>query len=275
MRRERGTIVIRKKKRVRRKESQPRRRRRLLGDDVATVLVRGSRVDDSLLVTSVVVLEVLLSVELLKSAALGLGDEESGEDTRKHEQSEDLQDMVDPSVLAANILKTGEPDLRDDGTELARGGGDTVARAAVAGGEDFAGDDESGGVGTEVLEEVGEAVQEDEGALGVGEDGVVPEAHDDEDDGEHDEAHELDRLAAPGVDEEEGDPVTGDETSDGDAERREEGLDEVAIRENGMRDVHDVTDGSVEQVVVDLLVGVGGLGSAETDGSEDDRRVQA
>lgn len=125
--------------------------------------------------------------------------------------------MLDPGVLATDILKTGETDLGDDGTELARGGRDTVARAPVAGREDLSGDDESGGVGAEVLEEVGEAVEEDEGALGAAEDGVVSEAHDDEDDGQHDEAHDLDGLAAPRVDEDERGPVAGDETSDGDA----------------------------------------------------------
>ncbi len=39
--------------------------------------------------------------------------------------------------------------------------------------------------------------------------------HDDEDDGEHDESHELDRPATPGVDEEEANPVTGDQTGGG------------------------------------------------------------
>jgi hypothetical protein len=34
-------------------------------------------------------------------------------------------------------------------------------------------------------------------------------------DREHDETHELDGLAAPRVDEEEGDPVTRDETGNG------------------------------------------------------------
>lgn len=51
-------------------------------------------------------------------------------------------------------------------------------------------------------------------------------------------------------------------------------LDEFR-RERRRRDVHDVTDGGVEQVVVNLLVGVGGMGRTETNGSEDDGRVQA
>lgn len=91
--------------------------------------------------------------------------------------------------------------------------------------EDFSGDDESGGVGactkkkkettclvndnfprqtrandrvhTEILEEVGQAVKEDESTLGVVEDGVVSEAHDDEDDGEHDESHQLNGFTTP------------------------------------------------------------------------------
>ena len=78
--------------------------------------------------------------------------------------------------------------------------------------------------------------------------------HDDEEDREHDETHELDGLAAPLVDDEERRPVAGDETSGGE--------DHVA-------------DGDVLEVLVNL----GGalerrVGRTETDGVEDDRRVE-
>lgn len=125
--------------------------------------------------------------------------------------------MVDPLVSASNILKLGEADLGDDGTELPGRRGDSVRGGSVASGEYFSRNDEGRGVGAEILEEVGQAVEEDEGAVRVTEDSVVTEAHDDEDDGEEDETHELDGLAAPDVNEEEGNPVARNETSGGEA----------------------------------------------------------
>ena len=50
-------------------------------------LDRGRRVDQSV---------SILSRQLLQGLALGLGDEQSGEDTAKHEQSEDLHNVVEP-----------------------------------------------------------------------------------------------------------------------------------------------------------------------------------
>ena len=116
--------------------------------------------------------------------------------------------------------------------------------------------DERSGVGAEVLEEVGKAVEEGE-ALDSGGGGgelVVAETEGGEEDGECGEAHELDGLAAPGVDEEEGSPVSGNETGDDD--------DEVA-------------DGDVPEVLVDGSgTGERLVGGTETDGVEDDGVVE-
>jgi len=86
--------------------------------------------------------------------------------------------------------------------------------------EDLSGDDEGGGVGAEILEEIRQAIQEHKRLLGTITRGelIISKAHDDEEDGEDDEAHELDGFAAPGVDEEEGDPVPWDETCGGEDE---------------------------------------------------------
>ena len=75
----------------------------------------------------------------------------------------------------------------------------------------------------------------------------------DEQDREHGEAHELDGLAAPGVDEEEANPVAGDKAGSGE--------DEVA-------------DADVVHVVVDALR-AGGLRGPEPYGVEDDAGVEA
>ncbi len=65
--------------------------------------------------------------------------------------------MRQESVVSSDIDKTSETNLSDDGTEFTRGGRDTVTGRSVSSGEDLSGNDESGGVGTEVLEEVGHA----------------------------------------------------------------------------------------------------------------------
>ena len=80
-----------------------------------------------------------LASKLLESLALGLGDQESGEATEKHEESVNLHDMVEPWGLvlgggAAGAKGTDE-DLSDDGADFAGGGGDTVRGGAVAGWE--------------------------------------------------------------------------------------------------------------------------------------------
>jgi hypothetical protein len=66
-----------------------------------------------------------------------------------------------------DISQAGEADLRDDGAKLAACRRDTVCRGAVTSGEDLSRHNEGGNVGAKVLEEVGEAVKEDE-PLGVG-----------------------------------------------------------------------------------------------------------
>ena len=87
----------------------------------------------------------------------------------------------------------------------------------IASRERFARDDDCGRGGSEILEEIGEAVEEYEPFLTGRARGefIVREAHDNEQHGEQGEAHELDGLAAPGVNEEEGCVVAWDETCSG------------------------------------------------------------
>ena len=82
---------------------------------------------------------------------------------------------------------------------------------AIAGGEALAGHDEGGGVGAEVEEELAEHVQRQESVLFLAE-LLVGESDDAEEDGQHDETHELNRLAADSVDCCDCDPVSGDGT---------------------------------------------------------------
>jgi hypothetical protein len=70
---------------------------------------------------------------------------------------------------------------------------------------------------------------------------------------EHDEAHELNGLASPGVDEQESHPVSRNKTG-----HRED----------------EVTDANVMEILVDSE-GAFGKRSAEANGLENDRRVEA
>lgn len=126
----------------------------------------------------------------------------------------------------------------------------------VTSGESLSRNNKRSSVRAEVLEEVGEAVEEHECLLCPGGSGklVISEAHDDEKDGKDNEAHHLDWFTAPAINEEEGSPVTGDETGHNE--------DEVA-------------NGDIAQVLVDSERASNVLaGSTVTDGGENDGRVQ-
>jgi len=163
--------------------------------------------------------------------------------------------MLDESVGATDVTKSSETDLGNDSSELTRRGRDTVCGRTVTSGEDLTRNDEGGGVGAKVLEEVGQAVEEDESlsATITGDELIVSETHDDESASEDDETHELDRLASPRVDEKEGNPVSGDETCDGE--------DQVA-------------DGDVVQVPEDPEGSLDVCWSSETYGGQDDGGVE-
>ena len=125
--------------------------------------------------------------------------------------------MSEEFVGTADVGERIENNLGNDSSKFSGSSGDTVRGRTVTSWEDLTGYDEGGGVGTEVLEEVGQAVEEDKGlASSPGfKKFTIPETHADEKDGEYDEAHKLDRLSSPTVDKDEGDPVSRDETSDG------------------------------------------------------------
>jgi hypothetical protein len=69
-------------------------------------------------------------------------------------------------ICSTNVPQLGETNLSDDCTKLATCSRHSVRGGSVTSGESFPRDDESGRVRTEVLEEVGEAVEEHESFLG-------------------------------------------------------------------------------------------------------------
>jgi hypothetical protein len=197
---------------------------------------------------------LVLSRELFESLALGFWNQEGRENTRQHEQGEDLENVLNESVGTTDITKTGESDLGDNSTKLAGSGRDTVGGGTVTGGEDLSRNDKSRRVGAKVLEEVRQTIKEDECLLSPigGREFVVRETHDDECASEHTETEKLDGLAAPRVDEKEGNPVSRNETGDG---------------------KNQVTDGDVVQVVEDFL-GSSRVWRSEADGGQDDGGVE-
>lgn len=177
---------------------------------------------------------VVLAAELLERLASSLRNEQCGEATEQHEESVNLQDVVHP-ILAIVRLQSRNGTLTNDGTNLARGGRDTVGGRTVSGWEYFAGNNEGRGVGawqnvsnlrysfsskalitrqsirlTKVEEELSKDVNSQQA---VGRDVVVSKTHDDEQNGEDDEATELDSFAAKGVDGGDRDPVSRHSTS--------------------------------------------------------------
>lgn len=75
--------------------------------------------------------------------------------------------MFQKRILPPNINHPRKSNLRDHSPKLAACGRHTVRCGAVTGREDLSGNDERRCVRTEVLEEVGEAVEEDEGAFAL------------------------------------------------------------------------------------------------------------
>jgi len=70
--------------------------------------------------------------------------------------------VTEEAVRTANVSQARKADLRHDGTKLAACSRDTMCRGSVSGREGLSGYNECGGVGPEVLEEVGHTVKEDE-----------------------------------------------------------------------------------------------------------------
>lgn len=74
--------------------------------------------------------------------------------------------MLDEFAFTTVVFQPGKTDLRDDGTELAACRGYAVCRGPVTGREGLSRNNERGGVRPKILEEVGEAVKEDEPLAG-------------------------------------------------------------------------------------------------------------
>jgi hypothetical protein len=68
--------------------------------------------------------------------------------------------MIDEFVGSADVSHAGKANLRNDRSELAASRTHTMCRGTVTGGEGLSRNDERRGIRPEVLEEVGQAVEE-------------------------------------------------------------------------------------------------------------------
>jgi len=75
--------------------------------------------------------------------------------------------MVDKFVCSTDVPQAGKADLRNDRSELAASRTDTMCRGTVTGGEGLSRNNERGSIRPEVLEKVGQAVEEHK-PLGIG-----------------------------------------------------------------------------------------------------------
>ncbi|KAB8659296.1 hypothetical protein FH972_026185 [Carpinus fangiana] len=185
----------------------------------------------------------LLVVERVGVDTLGLGNEEDGADGAEDvDTEEDPQDVGNAQAAVGGEVV--EEDTGENGTHLADGSGEAVGETADTRGEGLGGDDEGGGVGAEVEEQLG---QGEAGKLASGADAVVVASNDTEEQGGEDEATDLDGLASEPLNGRNGQEVTGEVAGDDDDQ---------------------VTVGTAEE----LVVGVGAGG--EADGGEQRGLVQ-
>lgn len=143
--------------------------------------------------------------------------------------------MSHKRIFPTDIFELGETNLSNDRTKLATRGRDPVRRRTITSGEDFTRNDECSGIGSEVLEEIGEAVKEDESLVrGIRRrECTIRETENTEEDGENDETHQLNRFTTPTIDEEESDPIAWDEASDDENEVADCNVLEVLVDADG------------------------------------------
>lgn len=111
-----------------------------------------------------------LSGQFFKGLAFRFWNQKSSEDTAEHEEGEDLHDVVEPRggirVRRSTLSDERAKDtLGDNGSNFSGRSTEAVRGRAVAGREHFTRDDEGGGIGAEVEEELGEDVETEEAII--------------------------------------------------------------------------------------------------------------
>ena len=202
-----------------------------------------------------------LTCKFLECLSLGLRNQKRGEDATEHEKCEDLHDVIEPWgwVCLCDVplgSKRSKHGLSNDGANLARCSRETVRGRSVSRGETFSRHNKGRCVRTEVEEELSQDVKSQKPSFIQF---VVGETDDDEEDGEHDEAHELDGFATDGIDCSDGDPVAWDGASAGDDQVANSSAAEDLVnsitfgKTNGLQDDGVVETKTVESDLLSVL----------------------
>lgn len=75
--------------------------------------------------------------------------------------------VLDKLIGSSDILQASKPDLGDNGTEFTGSSRNTVSRRTIAGREHLSRNNKCGRIWAEILEEIGQAIQKNEGFCGA------------------------------------------------------------------------------------------------------------
>lgn len=135
----------------------------------------------------------LLNIDNIGTIALGLDGAEVSDDT-----TQDVDGTEDPEYLGGTDvgIGNGEDERGQHSTNLTTGSGETVGETSDSGWESLGWDDESGGVGTEVEEELLKEGEADDESSWVMSHDIISTSDDPEHEGSSEETNQLDVLSA-------------------------------------------------------------------------------
>lgn len=187
-------------------------------------------------------LEPLLVVDNIGVTSLGFWDGPEGDgSTENVAGEEDPQGVWKTNLVRGEVV---EEDGSQNGTALPNGGGKTVSQTTDTRWEDLGWDDEGGGVGSEVVEELSKSEAD---KLAGSWHMCEVSSEDGKEESSNEETTNLDWLTSENLDESDSEEVSWNITGDGDDE---------------------VSDGVLHQLLVLVLSG------GETNGGQDDRLVK-
>lgn len=163
---------------------------------------------------------MFVAAKLLQRPASRFWNQKGSEETAEHEESKYLHDVCNPRSavsgvclcqlwIGSNCSQRTKHALSDNRTDFTGRCRDTVGSRSIASREYLAGDNEGGGVGSRIEEELGQRVQCHQSSAGQ-----IPKVktNNTEQQCQHEEPKPLDGLAADSINQAGGDPVSGNST---------------------------------------------------------------
>jgi len=147
----------------------------------------------------------VLTIELLQGTTLSLGDQKSGKDSEKHNHTQTANQPADS--LGSRVSDGNESVASNNSAKFSSTGADTMRSRTISGGEDFSRDDESGGVGAKVEEELANGVERNEQPDCGVQNLVIENGENGENDCKNDKTHQLHAFPADSFNKDDGEPV--------------------------------------------------------------------